>query len=83
MIRMGASTKQQDSNESKKTQQDNSNQDSLLAILELMNNYAQKLSFSVEKKIVFVLGNTGAGMTISAINFFSICYRWYVWMVFC
>lgn len=61
---MGALKKQQGSNESKNTQQSNSNQDSVLAILDFMNSYAQKLSFSADKKFVFVLGNTGAGMCI-------------------
>lgn len=59
---MVASTKQQDSDESKNIQQNNKNQDSVVAILKFMNSYAEKLSFSAEKDFVFILGNTGAGM---------------------
>lgn len=74
---MGAPKKQQDSHESKNIQHSDSNQDSVLAILEFMNNYAEKVNYSEEKNFVFVLGNTGAGMLIREIR--TIC-SWCIWV---
>lgn len=70
---MVAPTKQHDSDEAKNIQKGNSNQDSVVAILEFMNSYAEKLSFSAEKDFVFILGNTGAGMLTRAIRVFFLC----------
>lgn len=51
----------QDSSESKNTAVQSSSQDSVMPILDLMNNYVQKLRFGDQTDFVLMLGNTGAG----------------------
>lgn len=52
---------QQSSDEPKNASSSRSNSDSVTAILEFMNDYAQKLRFSANKDFVLILGNTGTG----------------------
>lgn len=52
---------QQGSDEPKNASSSGSNSDSVTAILDFMNNYAQKLRFSANKDFVLILGNTGTG----------------------